>query len=379
MAAKLAGAPEERVWIHCASLGEFEQGRPVIGALRRRYPGAVIVLSFFSPSGYEVRKDYPGADHVFYLPLDTGANAEVFVRLLNPSLAVFVKYEFWYHYLTALQASDIPVLLISAVFREDQVFFKWYGKLFRSLLRRYRHIFVQDAPSLALLKRLNLSENASMGGDTRFDRVLAIASASRSFPVVEEFLEGRKAWVAGSTWPADEQLLAGYFRREPAAFKWIIAPHEIDEGHLRQVEGLFEGDTVRYSALEQGKRADGAKVLLIDNVGMLSGLYRYGFAAYIGGGFNQGIHNVLEAAVFGLPVIFGPRHRKFREAQELMACGAAYTVSDTTSFARTVVTLLEPEILEKASGHASAYVKEHAGATDRILEYIQEKRFLTTA
>jgi len=366
-----------RIWVHCASLGEFEQGRPLIEAVHARHPEAAIILTFFSPSGYEVRKHYTGADCVLYLPLDTRANAEDLVNMICPSLVVFVKYEFWYHYLTVLYKRQIPMLLVAAIFRKEQVFFAWYGGFFRQLLSYYEQIFVQDNASFELLRQTGL-KNITLSGDTRFDRVYAIAQAAPAYAEIEDFLKGSGAFVAGSTWPPDEQLLSGFFRENSLPFKWIVAPHEIGEKHLAEVEELFGKENVlRYSALRKDKGDTGCRVLLIDNIGMLSGLYRYGMAAYVGGGFGRGIHNILEPAVFGMPVLFGPAYKKFREAHDLLKSGAAFSVKNSEELNAVMQRhVLDVEAQRSAAREAAAYVKDHLGATGQIIGYIAEKRFL---
>lgn len=371
----------ERVWIHCSSLGEFEQGRTIIEGIRSAYPSVRIVLTFFSPSGYEVRKNYPGADNIFYLPADTPDNALAFMESVRPSLALFIKYEFWYHYLMALHTRRIPALLVSSVFREEQPFFKWYGALFRELLRSFDHIFVQEAHSAELLKGAGILQ-VSVAGDTRFDRVMEVASAARSFPAVERFTSGNKVLVAGSTWQEDEKILAEFCRERLELTQLIIAPHEVDEEHLRWIELLFEGESIRYSRLEETDRdiVRSRQVLLVDNIGMLSSLYRYGFAAYIGGGFSRdGIHNVLEAAVFGMPVFFGPNYEKYREAADLIRKGAAFPFDNLEEFTRQFDAMTEQEVLQAASKTAGDYVRSHTGATRSVLDYIAEKRFFTMA
>lgn len=370
---------EERVWIHCSSLGEFEQGRPLIEAIRRSYPSLKIVLSFFSPSGYETRKNYKGADYVFYLPLDTPRYAAAFIDLVRPSLAIFVKYEFWYNYLNVLHGRHIPAILISAIFRGEQVFFRWYGKIFRELLGTFEHIFVQDDGSRQLLERLGIRQ-VSVSGDTRFDRVAAAAVRAAGFPDIEKFTGKDKVWIAGSTWPGDEKILAEYFWQEGELIQMIIVPHEINEAHLRQIEHLFEGAAIRYSRLSDTDIITIAamQVLIIDNVGMLASLYQYGFAAYIGGGFQRdGIHNILEAAVYGLPVFFGPNYGKFREAGELIARGAAFPVNSADELKERTKALQPAAALESASKAAKNYVMQNTGATEKVLHYIAEKRFFT--
>lgn len=365
------------VWMHCASLGEFEQGRPVLEALKKQYPRDRILLTFFSPSGYEVRKRYAGADHVAYLPLDTAGNAKAFLEAVRPRLVIFVKYEYWYHYLTRLQARGIPVLLVSALFRERQVFFRWYGGLFRRMLECFDCIFVQDETSLQLLTRLGVHQG-QLAGDTRFDRVMAQAETALALPLIEAFLEGSRALVAGSTWPADEKWLETCRALFP---KWIIAPHEVTEEHIEAMEALWGGESMRYSHLQAGEaNHEGKRILIIDNIGLLSALYRYGEVAYIGGGFGQGIHNVLEAAVYGIPVVFGPKYEKFREAVELIRLGAAFPLLDGEDIGQVLERLAtDRSAVQTAGAKAAAYVRAQAGATARVMNYIAEKRLLTNS
>lgn len=360
--------PEEGAdfWMHCASLGEFEQGRPVLEALRKKFPGHFILLTFFSPSGYEVRKNYEGANHIAYLPLDTYRNASHFVETVRPRLTIFVKYEFWVHFITALHRQKLPVLLISAIFREDQLFFKWYGKPFKRLLFYYQKIFVQDERSAGLLKKTGITK-VEVAGDTRFDRVMQVASQGKNLPEIEAFLQNKPCLIAGSTWPKDEQLLRSCLSEIP---KWIIAPHEINEAQIRQIEKFFQEEAVRYSVfIKNTEKNKEAAVLIIDNIGMLSSLYKYGEVAYIGGGFDQGIHNVLEAAVHGIPVIFGPRYQKFKEARDLIALQAAFSISNEKEL-KDAIRKLKDEAFCKAAGQkAGEYVKSHTGATQQILEF----------
>lgn len=362
-------------WIHCASLGEFEQGRPVIDAIRERHPSVFIVISFFSPSGYLVRNTYDNADAVVYLPSDTTANARDFVSILSPDLAVFVKYEYWLNLLGALRNSKVPVLMISAIFREGQVFFRWYGQVWRKALLAIGHFFVQDEASANRLSALGI-QHCTVAGDTRFDRVLQMAGQARNIPEVASFCRDRPTLVAGSTWEPDEDLIRDYLA-DARGMACIIAPHEIGETHIRHLESRFPG-SIRFSQWKE--RQEGVHdVLIIDNIGMLSALYPYGRVAYVGGGFGKGIHNTLEAAVHGRPVIFGPRYEKFREAVELIGTGGAFTVRDAGQFRECLDRLLTDEGLRKNSGElAGRYVRENAGATERILSYIQENRLLTS-
>jgi 3-deoxy-D-manno-octulosonic-acid transferase len=357
------------IWIHAASLGEFEQGRPVLEAIHNKYPGSRIVLTFFSPSGYEVRKNYPVADHIFYLPLDTKQNAKDFIAILQPKLAIFIKYEFWYHYLTALYKSNIPVLLISGIFRPDQPFFKFYGGMFRGLLQKLTWLFVQNQKSLDLLAGIGIT-NASLAGDTRFDRVYDLLQEAPPVAGIKEFIGDRKAVIAGSTWAEDERMLAGWWK--PVSDRClIIAPHEVHESHIQQLLELFPG-SVRYSALKPGS------VLIIDNVGMLSALYRYARVTYVGGGFGKdGIHNILESAAYSKPVVFGPVYHKFPEAATLLALGGAISVGHQFAMNREMEALLEDDSLCAEIGQiAGRYVADNKGATERILDYIQAKQLI---
>jgi len=376
-AALRATAGRKRLWVHCASLGEFEQGRPLIEALRKEYPQLAIVLTFFSPSGYGIRKDYPHADHVFYLPPDGKRNAAVFIREVNPVLAVFVKYEFWYYYLHTLGQRNIPAILVSAAFRPAQPFFRWYGGMFRQLLRYFSLIFVQHEAAAALLAGIGLREQVIVAGDTRYDRVVEIAAGAGSFPVIAAFKGAGRLVVAGSTWPADEQLLRECLSVLPAGWKLVIAPHEIDAPHIRRLLQLFEGEAVVYSSL-QAAAASGKRVLVIDNIGILSALYRYGAIAYVGGGFQKGgIHNILEPAVFGLPVLFGPNYRKFAEAENMVARRYAYPVRDAAACRSALQRLTADTVLrEQLHAAIAAYVRQQTGAVDKILAYIRQRRWL---
>ena len=363
------------IWVHAASLGEFEQGRPLLEALRAAFPAYKILLTFFSPSGYEVRKDYPGADYIYYLPLDTPRNARRFLDMAQPALAVFIKYEFWYHYLTALHTRHIPTLLVSGIFRANQVFFKGYGGMFRQLLRQLTHIFVQNRVSLELLQDIGL-KNASISGDTRFDRVSALLEEKTELPAIATFAAGQPLMVAGSTWPEDEQLLQQWWKTRYPGIKLVIAPHEIHGGHLAAITALFPS-AVKYSALQTG--APSSDVLIIDNIGMLTALYRYATVAYVGGGFGKdGIHNLLEPAVYSKPVLIGPEFRKYSEAVELVNLQGAIVVENAAQLRDRMNALLsDPGYYRKTAGTAGNYVAENTGATQKILHYIQEKRFLS--
>lgn len=365
------------VWIHAASLGEFEQGRPVLEAIRATYPSYKILLTFFSPSGYEVRKNYKGADFIYYLPLDTRRNARELLDIAQPALAIFIKYEFWYHYLTELYTRKIPTLLVSGIFRKEQVFFKGHGAMFRQLLQQLTHIFVQNEASLRLLEGIGL-RNASISGDTRFDRVSALLQEHTALPEIASFIAGNQLIVAGSTWPEDEKLLSEWWQQEKRpGLKLIIAPHEIQESHIQDILTLFPA-AQRFSTLKTALPATG-QVLIIDNIGMLTALYRYATIAYVGGGFGKdGIHNLLEPAVYSKPVIIGPEYSKYFEAVELVAAGGALVITNAAQLRTCVQQLLQPgETYPRIAAIAGNYVAANTGATRKVLDYIQENRFLS--
>jgi len=353
------------VWFHAASLGEFEQGRPVIEQLKKDQPDTKILLTFFSPSGYEVRKDYDGADIVSYLPLDIPGNAWYLLNLVKISKAIFIKYEFWPNYLLALQAANVPVFSISAIFRPEQVFFKGYGTWYKNLLKTFKHIFVQDEPSHELLKVHGIS-NVSVAGDTRFDRVYDLFSQAKQLPLIEEFVkDAGKVIVAGSTWPKDEELLVGYLKLHPDV-KLILVPHEIHAAHIAGISKLLDGKFVRFTEADSTNIRT-TNCLVVDTIGMLSSIYRYANVAYIGGGFGTGIHNTLEAAVYGVPVLFGPNYLKFREACELIAAGGAFEVTNAV----TLGAQLDRLFMDKQAGKiAGEYVKQNTGATKMIINLL---------
>ena len=366
------------VWFHAASLGEFEQGRPLMEQLRREHPEYKILLTFFSPSGYEVRKDYKGADIVCYLPLDTPINAIRFLRAIRPVMAFFIKYEFWYNYLHILKHRRVPVYSVSSIFRPDQVFFKWYGRQYGRVLNCFTHFFVQNEQSRDLLAKIGIN-CVTITGDTRFDRVLQIKEQAKQLPVVENFVGGcSKVFVAGSSWAPDEDIFIRYFN-EHRDWKLIIAPHVIDEDHLQQIESKLEGWKVtRYTKAlstnsippSQGG-TEGGSALIIDCFGLLSSIYRYGNVAYVGGGFGVSIHNTVEAAVWGVPVIFGPENQKFQEAQELKSCGGGLEIKSYEDFA-SLMDRFSSDItfLQQAGRAAGGYVEGKAGATNTILKSI---------
>ena len=361
------------IWFHASSLGEFEQGRPMIEQIRTTHPEYKILLTFFSPSGYEVRKNYAGADVVCYLPFDTPGRVEQFLDLANPALAIFIKYEFWGNYLHTLQQRGIPVYIISAIFRREQLFFQWFGKPYRKMLDCFNHLFVQDERSKTLLAEYGI-RNVTVAGDTRFDRVIDVYHQAKQIPVVERFIQGTKGqslrvMVAGSSWPEDEAIFIPYFERH-SEMKLIIAPHEIHEGHLKSIEARLHRPAIRLSQATEENVAD-KDCLIVDSFGLLSSLYRYGQIAYIGGGFGAGIHNTLEAAVYGMPVLFGPRFQKFKEAKDLIAEGGAFSFETASAFASRMDTLLSSSEALRASSHAAGhFVQSHGGATTLILKKI---------
>lgn len=360
------------IWFHFASLGEFEQGRPVLEKLRQIYPQNKFIITFFSPSGYEIRKNTPLADAVYYLPLDTAANARLFLDTINPKLAVFTKYEYWYHFYNELNRKKVPLFVISGIFRPGQIFFRWYGSLHRRMLGYVTHFFVQDDKSVRLLEGIGI-RNASVSGDTRFDRVWANALQPRPIPAIKNFAAGQKIFIAGSTWPADEKLICALTTVYPD-WKFIIAPHEVGEERTKEIiELLPPGTAISYSQLTAPvDTPDSHQTLVIDNIGMLSSLYQYGNIAYIGGGFGAGIHNTLEAAAFGLPVIFGPDYTRFNEAHELIALQAGFSINNADSLKRTVRKLTTDILFfTAAKAKAREYVKGHTGATETIIAHIK--------
>lgn len=370
---------KQSAWFHFASLGEFEQGRPVLEAYRAAYPGIGVVITFFSPSGYEVRKNTPLADAVYYLPLDTAANARAFIETINPVIAVFTKYEYWYHYFDELHKKNIPLYLISGIFRPNQVFFKWYGGLHRKMLGFVTRFFVQDGDSNNLLQNVGIT-NVSVSGDTRFDRVWANALQPRSFPAIEAFKGDQKVFIAGSTWPEDEVLLAQLVK-EHHDWKFIFAPHEVSEEKISKLITLLpEKSAIRYSKISDLKsQISNLKILIIDNIGMLSSLYQYGDSAYIGGGFGAGIHNTLEAAAFGLPVIFGPNYAKFREARELVSLQLGFSIKDFEELKAAFLYLAEDKGPRGSiSIKIRDYVQEHTGATEMIMTHLRNSSYKIT-
>lgn len=364
---------QKRVWMHCASLGEFEQGRPLLEKLRSSDPGLKIILTFFSPSGFEIRKNYANADLVCYLPIDTKKNAQDFIRLLKPDVAIFVKYEFWFNYLKELKDQKIPHFLIAGVFRSGQHFFKPYGTWFRKALYGFTHFFVQDQTSANLLQDIGVTQ-ITLAGDPRIDRVLSIAEQAPRFPEVERFINGRKVLVAGSTWPPDEDRLLPFIQAFLSE-DWcvILAPHDISSSHLATLEKQISSPFIKYSQLKV--RPSNPQVLLIDNIGMLSSLYQYGQIAYIGGGFGQGIHNTLEPMAFQLPVIFGPKYAKFAEARFLEREKAGFTYQTKEELKDYFLDLQHPPTYEKATGTIKKFLAKNAGATDIIYGFGQQNDY----
>lgn len=364
------------VWFHCASLGEFEQGRPLIEKLKLQQPDVKILLTFFSPSGYEIRKNYAGADYIFYLPMDTPSNARKFIEIVKPQKVFFVKYEFWFNYLNELKSKNISTYLVSGIFRDNHHFFKSTGGWFRKQLSAFTHFFLQDDKSMKLLNSIGYT-NTTLCGDTRFDRVFEVSKNAKQLDLVKRFVGNSKTIIAGSSWPEDENIISkfnpdSYWDQN---FKLIIAPHEIHEKHLAAIEAEFipllrgVGMCLRYSKANESNIKE-AKVLIIDNIGMLSSLYQYGTIAFIGGGFGKGIHNILEAATFGLPVIFGPNYQKFAEAKELIKLGGAFSTNDVAEFEKTMQLLSDEQVLKTASQISKMYVQGRVGATDKILSKI---------
>jgi 3-deoxy-D-manno-octulosonic-acid transferase len=364
------------IWFHASSSGEFEQGRPLMEKIKARYPACKILLTFFSPSGYEVHRNYPGADVICYLPFDTPCRVRKFIRLANPCMAVFIKYEFWVNYLSELKKQRIPTYSISTVFRPGQLFFKWYGRPYLNVLRCFDHLFVQDAFSAGLLAGCGITQ-VTISGDTRFDRVMDVQLKARRIPLVEAFVKDnpdgkRLTLVAGSSWPQDEELFIRCFNKRPD-IKLIIAPHEIDRKHLLEIRSRLKRPSVLLSEADERFIAQN-DCLIIDSFGLLSSIYRYGDIAYIGGGFGKGIHNLLEAAVYGIPVIFGPAHHKFKEAEALIAAGGGFPVSGEKTLNNQIDAWLEnPSLREIAGQAAGKFVRSHTGATETILKSLSSQ------
>lgn len=365
--------PESKIaWFHCASLGEFEQGRPLIEAYKKKHADYKILITFYSPSGFEIRKNYEHADYIFYLPLDTPQNAKKFLNLIQPDIVFFIKYEFWYFFLKEIHKRKIPLYLVSGIFRKEQRFFKSIHQNSRKMLGYFTHFFVQNEQSKKLLDSIDI-KNVTITGDTRFDRVHTIAEQAKKLPLIETFKEKSVVFVAGSTWKPDEEIIINYYNQQPTQLKLIIAPHEVHTQNIERILKLFDSDrkVIKYSEANI-ENIDKADVLVIDCIGLLSSLYKYGDLAYIGGGFGKGIHNILEAATFGMPVVFGPNYKKFQEAVELIHQGGAFAVRDYNDFEQTMNLLLNNKtILQEKGEIASTFVKQKKGATNKILTSIE--------
>ena len=366
------------IWMHCSSLGEFEQGRPVLEEIRGKYSHFKFLLTFYSPSGYEVRKNYAGAEYVFYLPMDSPVHSKQFIEIVNPVFVLWIKYDYWYYYLLSLKDRQVPLVLVSGLFRKDHVFFRWYGGLQRKMLQAFSHFFVQTEGSVDRLQKLGIVSNVTVSGDTRFDRVIEIAEQFERIALIENFCGDRPVIVAGSTWLEDEEEIDHFANTNPN-IKFIIAPHEIDEIRLKEIESLFES-SIRYSNLgDLDSREMTPNVLIIDNIGLLSRLYRYASIAYVGGGFgDDGVHNVLEAAVYGRPVVFGPVYDRYIEAVELVGSGGGFSVENALEVEELFSRFLNTsEEYNQACEASREYVYSKRGATEKILQVIQEKRLLT--
>jgi len=376
--ANLPPSSNQVVWMHCSSVGEFEQGRPLVESLKKNYPSISITITFFSASGYEATKNYEGADQIYYLPFDGASNAKKMVELLNPSLVIWIKYEFWYHYLHELKSRKIPVLLISGIFRNSQPFFKWYGSLWKEMLASFTYFFVQNESSLKLLSSIAINNNVIITGDTRFDRVIEIAEKFEPISIIEKYCKNNRVIVAGSTWEEDETELIHYIKANPA-IKFIIAPHETDQGNIQQMMKVFP-NALPYTDLTNAlvEQREINNLLIIDNVGMLSRLYHYASITYVGGGFGaDGVHNVLEAAVYGKPVIFGPEYKKYAEAIGLVESGGGIPIKNALELESVLNLLWEQEDVLKTKGIASKkFVFANAGASKKIIQFVQENRLL---
>lgn len=376
---KVINPADPITWMHCSSLGEFEQGRPVLERIKATYTNTnqKILLTFFSPSGYEATRNYKGADYIFYLPMDSAGNAVRFFNIVKPELALFVKYDFWFHYLTEAKKRNIPLLLISGIFRKDQPFFKWYGSLHKEMLTCFSHLFVQNAASANLLASINIT-NVTIGGDTRFDRVIEIAEKFEPLHAIEEFCNGYPVIVAGSTWSEDDKELDHFVNTHPE-IRFIIAPHNIGKHRIDECRMLYK-HSVLFSQLNNNPENANVNTLVIDNIGMLSRLYKYATIAYVGGAFGEdGVHNVLEPAVYGKPVVFGPEYEKYIEAIELIECGGAVSIENALELEKALHNFLEKkDEYQQAANAAGDYVYSRKGPTDMIVDYVVINRLLTS-
>ena len=379
----LSASEGDWIWFHAASLGEFEQGRPVIEAIKCEFPQYKILLSFFSPSGYEIRKDYPLADEVVYLPTDIPHHAAQWVKSRHIVAAFFIKYEFWFNYMRALKKKGIPLFYISLILKPDSYFFRWYGRWFRRQLHNVTHFYVQDETTADLLKQYGF-DNCTVCGDTRFDRVAAIAKQAKPFPEIERFLEGRQCIMAGSTWPPDEKLLVEFYSTMPADYCLILAPHDISESHIAQIKTMFP-DSQLYTELNADQpsrslslsKGRPTRLLIINTIGILSQLYQYARFVYIGGGFGVNIHNIQEPVTFGCPVVFGPKYTSFKEAVDLVALQGAFSVKDAAELQAVFTRLMTDEAFyAKASQTCRDYLAAQVGATEIILKGFKKTLFL---
>lgn len=362
------------IWIHCSSLGEFEQGRPLIEAIKKQHPAYKIFLTFFSPSGYEIRKNYDQADYICYLPADTKKNARKLIELVRPEIVFFVKYEFWYHYITQLKNKNIPLYLVSAIFRENQLFFKesFWGKWYCKMLFNFEHFFVQDNQSVDLLHQVGIKD-VTKAGDTRFDRVAEIARNGKNIPLVEKFKGNSQLVIAGSTWKPDEELLAQYIHSHPDT-KFIIAPHEIKQGNIDRLINLLKTPVICYTEATEDSVMN-KQVMIVNTIGLLSSIYKYADVAYIGGGFGVGIHNTLEPAIFGMPIIFGPNYRKFNEAVSMVELDIAFPVASFSGLEPILNTLMtDTEKRNQISNNCIDFTKQNIGATENILNKVFNKK-----
>ncbi|MCX6278030.1 MAG: 3-deoxy-D-manno-octulosonic acid transferase [Bacteroidetes bacterium] len=364
------------IWFHVSSLGEFEQGRPVIEAFRKRFPEKKILLTFFSPSGFEVRKNYDQADFVFYLPLDTPGNARKFIKIVQPEMVFFVKYDFWFNYMKTIHDQHIPLYFISALFRKNQHFFSWYGAWSRRRLCYVNHFFVQNVESESLLRSIGINE-VTATGDTRFDRVFAIAAQSKPIPLIEKFCAGKQVFIAGSSWEPDEKVFVPLTRLRELNLKYIIAPHDTSPGRIREIRDRINQQSLCFSDLND-ENANLADILIIDSVGILSQLYRYATIAFIGGGFAGGIHNIQEPVTFGVPVFFGPNYNKFREARDLVSLGGAFCVTSSGDLIKKVSEIIgNYQEYNRISAICRNYVEENRGATEKIVKYIEAGKLVS--
>jgi 3-deoxy-D-manno-octulosonic-acid transferase len=361
-------------WFHCASLGEFEQGRPVIEAFRLKYPLYKILVTFFSPSGYEIRKNYTGADFICYLPADTSQNAQKFIEILKPSIVFFVKYEFWRNYLTELEKRQIPVISFSAIFRPNQLFFKYYGGFFREILTKFKHVLVQNQESFDLLKSIDIQQ-ITLAGDTRFDRVKQIVDAKKDIPIAERFKANRQILMVGSAWQTDMEVLIPLMNllKNDLNLTFVIAPHEIHREEIIAWQKQIESKSICFSEVKTDTKLIDYQVLIIDNIGMLSSLYQYADFAFIGGSFDKGLHNILEAATFGMPIFFGNKaYHKFQEAVDLVNLGGAYAVESTDDLGEMLNDLRLDKVKKKKTDKISQnYVLQNIGATEKVMYLVE--------